>query len=215
MTNFTTIAQIEASETKDLVIYFNKNSTKTIKKFTDRATAVRRCVDLMMERGEWVEGATEEAAEVEADDLPEVRTEAQKEADKKSVWPFPVGGVKSEVEKTSGDEEGLVLENGVFTNKPEAKEKTKPIIKKSSSHASNSAGIAASWADSSVAAARLQRDSVSVTVKGVVSSHKSTRSAFRHFRLMDSKHIRFRGILKAAGSATYTENGVDYLFAIL
>lgn len=83
------------------------------------------------------------------------------------------------------------------------------------SHASNAAGVAASWADPAVHAARLTRDGVTVTVDGKTTTHKSTRDAFRFYRLMDSKHIRFRGILKAARTATYEEGKKSYVFAII
>lgn len=87
--------------------------------------------------------------------------------------------------------------------------------KRQLSHASNAAGVAASWADPSVAAARLTRDGVTVTVDGKTTTHKSTRDAFRFYRLMDSKHIRFRGQLKAAKAATYEESKKSYLFTIV
>ena len=87
--------------------------------------------------------------------------------------------------------------------------------KKAISHASNAAGVAASWGQADVAAARLTRDGVSVTVNDKTTTHKSARDAFRHYRLLDSKHIRFRGVLKAAKSAVYEENGVSYLFKII
>lgn len=83
------------------------------------------------------------------------------------------------------------------------------------SHASNAAGVAASWSDPAVHAARLKRDGVTVTFEGKTTTHKSTRDAFRFYRLMDSKHIRFRGILKANRTATYEEGKKSYAFAII
>lgn len=213
---FTTIAQIEAAPTKELVAYWNAHATKAITKFTDRATAVKRCVDLMMERGEWDEAAEkEEDPEVVAAAEKSSEVEAQKDAaenvangntyettDKNFVWPFAKAG-----EETA---EQLAAKASL-----ETKADPKPVTKKPASGASNAAGVAASWADPAVAAARLTRDGVSVTIGDDVQTFKSTRDAFRALRLMDSKHIRFRGILKENGTAVYTENGKEYHFAIL
>lgn len=212
---FTTIAQIEAAPTKELVAYWNAHATKAITKFTDRATAVKRCVDLMMERGEWDEEAeneedpntveaAEKASEAEAqnDAAENGNSMDTSDADKNYVWPFGKPG-----EETP---EQLAAKAAL-----DEKAEPKKVTKKPSSGASNAAGVAASWADPSVAAARLTRDGVSVTIGDDVQTFKSTRDAFRALRLMDSKHIRFRGILKANGTATYTENGKEYHFAIL
>lgn len=218
MTTFNTIAQIEAATTKELVAYWNGHATKSITKFTDRATAVKRCVDLMMERGEWDEeqendedpntvAAAEAAsnAEAQAEVDAEVQGENEfdaSEKDKNFVWPFAKAG--EETPEQTAAKAAL-----------ETPKETKTVTKKAPASGSNSAGVAASWQNPDVAAARLTRDGVRVTFKGADSDFKSVREAFRAFRLMDSKHIRFRGILKANGTATYTENGKDYLFAIV
>jgi hypothetical protein len=102
-----------------------------------------------------------------------------------------------------------------FKSLPEGYGVELKVEKRPLSHASNAAGVAASWADPAVHAARLKRDGVMVTVDGKTTTHKSTRDAFRFYRLMDSKHIRFRGILKAAGTATYEEGKKSYAFAIV
>lgn len=102
-----------------------------------------------------------------------------------------------------------------FKSLPEGFGTTLTLAPRPLSHASNAAGVAASWADPAVHAARLKRDGVTVTVEGKTTTHKSTRDAFRHYRLMDSKHIRFRGILKAAGTATYEEGKKAYVFTII
>ncbi len=124
------------------------------------------------------------------------------DADKNFVWPFPKAG-----EETP---EQIAAKAALETPK-----ETKTVTKKAPASGSNSAGVAASWQDPAVAAARLTRDGVRVTFKEDVSDFKSVREAFRAFRLMDSKHIRFRGILKANGKAVYTENGKDYHFEIV
>lgn len=218
VTTYNTIAQVEAATTKELVAYWNAHATKTITKFTDRATAVKRCVDLMMERGEWDEeqendedpntvAAAEAASNAEAQ--AEVDAEVQgenkfdaSEKDKNFVWPFAKAGEESP--------EQIAAKAAL-----DAPKGTKTVTKKAPASGSNSAGVAASWQDPSVAAARLTRDGVRVTFKDDSSDFKSVREAFRAFRLMDSKHIRFRGVLKAAGKAIYNENGKEYHFEII
>jgi hypothetical protein len=97
----------------------------------------------------------------------------------------------------------------------------KPAVKSSGSKASNSDGVAASWADSEVREARLTRDGVKVELEGKeVGTFKSTREAFRALRLPDNKHIRFRLRLKEAhrisgGSETFEQNGKKYVFSIV
>lgn len=97
----------------------------------------------------------------------------------------------------------------------------KPAVKTSGSKASNSDGVAASWADSEVREARLTRDGVKVELEGKeVGTFKSTREAFRALRLPDNKHIRFRLRLKEAhringGSETFEQNGKKYVFSIV
>jgi hypothetical protein len=100
-------------------------------------------------------------------------------------------------------------------------EGTKPVVKSSSSKASNSDGVAASWVDSDIRAARLTRDGVEVNLDGnSVGIFKSTREAFRALRLPDNKHIRFRLKLKESHrdqgeGATFEHNGKKYVFTIV
>lgn len=202
MAQFTKHSQIEAAETKDLIVFYNENAEKPVKKFSDRETAVRRCCDMMDELVEMEKEAKKEAA---------AKSDPKKiEADKNFVWPFAKDGASTDANKATSAGSDKTDKKAT-----DSAPKIKPVTKKTFSGASNSAGVAASWADPTVHAARLVRDGVSVTIGGNVTTFKSTRDAFRALRLMDSKHIRFRGILKAAGKATYTENGKDYHFAII
>ena len=67
-----------------------------------------------------------------------------------------------------------------------------------------SAAIAASWKDAAVAERRAQRHAVRVTdPRGGSGEYPSVRTAFLMLALPLSKHIRFRGQLKAAGSAEF------------
>lgn len=212
-------ADIEAAETKTLIEFYNEfNADKPVKKFADRATAIKRCVALYVELVE--EGQISDANEAkapkakkekavkveapEAESAPEAAASEEDQAvtNDSFTWPFANKNVKSSP-------------TGTPSKATDSKAKTEVKPKRAISNASNAAGISASWADPETAAARLTRNAVTVTVKGKTTEHKSTRAAFRHYRLMDSKHIRFRGILKAAGSAVYTENNVEYTFTIV
>lgn len=217
---FTTLAQIEAATTKEIIAFYNEHSTKPVTKFTNRATAVLRAFDLMCECGLLADSDEAEQADESAskEDEANASAEDRKEADKNFVWPFALTSTVSAAPKVEEDNTDADAEYEKSLAKGEAKPAktvTKTVTNKTGGYASNSAGVAASWCDPSVAAARLTRDGVSVTFGSDVRTFKSTREAFRAFRLMDSKHIRFRAILKAAKTATYTENGKDYLFAIL
>src|SRR5271165_4945220 len=77
---------------------------------------------------------------------------------------------------------------------------------------SNAAGIAASWLNPEVAAARLTRNGTEVTVDGVTSEYKSVAEAFRALTLPVEKHIRFRMRLKASGTDIFEHDGKQYHF---
>uniref|UniRef100_E1T7F2 Uncharacterized protein n=1 Tax=Burkholderia sp. (strain CCGE1003) TaxID=640512 RepID=E1T7F2_BURSG len=83
----------------------------------------------------------------------------------------------------------------------------------------NSAGVAETWGDRDIAAARLNRTSVEVTnvQTGEVRQFRSVRDAFRELKLPDAKHIRFRGLLKASdtGVAEYVESGRTFRFKMI
>lgn len=234
--NFIAIAD---AKTADLVAFYNVNVVRlvdgtVVKKFADRKTAEKRVADLVEKlaahfpdqeipenhipnpnAGEAVpetavsdisEGAEEGAEPTETDEERADREAREAAAAKKGNSAFnALAGVLSAIQAT-----------------PENGEAPKPIIARSTSpKASNSDGVAASWVDSEVRAARLTRDGVEVKVDGeVVGTYKSTRDAFRANRLPDNKHIRFRLKLKEAhrengGSATFEHNGKKFVFAIV
>jgi len=68
-------------------------------------------------------------------------------------------------------------------------------------------GVAKSWHDPAVRAARAQRNGVEVD--GV--EYKSTAAAFRALSLPFNKHVAFRGKLKAAGTLEFE----DHTFRVL
>jgi hypothetical protein len=92
---------------------------------------------------------------------------------------------------------------------------TKAKAKKAGTGRTNSEGVAASWLDKEVRAARLIRDGVAVTYGGSRSEYRSTAEAFRSLRLDFSRHIKFRLGLKASRKEVYSFEGVDYLFEII
>lgn len=81
--------------------------------------------------------------------------------------------------------------------------------------ASNAAGIAESWKDADVVAARLTRDGVCCTVNGKSTVSKSLRESFRVHGLPDAKHIKFRMRLKASRAETFVWQDVAYHFEIV
>ena len=190
MNTYTNAKQIEQAETKDLITFYNKhNAEKPVKKFADRATAVKRCIAL-------VELLNDDAKAKAAKAASKAKAKAEAEP-KTNPWPFTAVGTLS-------------------TTKPKhAAEEKKPKEQKAHSSGSNAVGVASSWNDPKARAARVKRDAVSVTVHGKVSTHKSTSAAFIALGLVMSKHIKFRLILKAKGAAVYSENGVNYHFAIV
>jgi hypothetical protein len=187
------LKDIQAATTSELVAFYNlHNAEKPIKKFADRPTAEKRVLALV-EAVELEEAAKNVKAEVKP-----VIVRAQAQEQSKTVTKQLVDALEADEPKTK--------------EKPDADEKKSTWTK---GRASNAAGVAASWADPSVVAARLQRDGVAVTVDGVTTTHKSTREAFRQYRLPDSKHIRFRLKLKEAGTAVFEQGGKKYTFAII
>lgn len=82
---------------------------------------------------------------------------------------------------------------------------------------SNSAGVALSWVNPEVKAARLVRHSVKVRADGTTTEHKSVAAAFRALRLPMNVHIRFRLALKSAadGKAVFENGGKMYAFELV
>ncbi|WP_250534380.1 hypothetical protein [Caballeronia sp. AZ10_KS36] len=79
----------------------------------------------------------------------------------------------------------------------------------------NSAGVAKSWANEKVRAARIQKHGVRVTFDGQTTEHRSVAEAFRALRLPFEKHIKFRLGLKAAGQSVFESGGKMYAFALV
>ena len=230
---FATFAEVQAADTKVLVSFYNEhNAEKPVKKFADRATAEKRvwalAESLLIE---------EEAPKATAPVLPGAWVNKAKAAPvvEKAAEVLPAEGEESGDEEEPEDDEAanqngigalqfianqLTANRSAEADKKEGKKvakgdegaKASPLSK---SRASNAAGVAASWADPDVLAARLQRHGVSVKVDGATTEHRSVREAFRAYRLPDSKHIRFRLALKASGKETFEHGGKKYAFTLV
>lgn len=100
-----------------------------------------------------------------------------------------------------------LIEELVAAAKDAAPKATKKAAKADKAPSDRSAAIAASWADKNVAAARAQRNGVSVD--GV--EYRSVAAAFTALGLPMGVHIRFRGALKAAGKLSYGDHNFKLL----
>lgn len=216
---------ISEVKTADLVSFYNaqisnKPEGKEIKKFADRPTAEKRVDDLVAYLTNVHEGwlniqegwmpAPEGYDGTELDDV-EVAEEEQEDPE-----------VVAARARASAGAFGQLVQS-VQEAQKKAEETGEPVMgqKKSDSKASNSDGVAASWADNEVRASRLKRDGVSVEMDGQnLGVFKSTYEAFRALRLPNNKHIRFRLKLKESfrdkgEGATFEHNGKKYEFTIV
>lgn len=203
---------VEAADMKDLLAYYNANvpADKMIKKFADQKTAVKKVLALLAAQlalGGDSEAAKKDDAVVKAKEngapVHKTRkTRATKVEKAKAQEPDP------EENDLSEEEWEEKMRAQLAGTEPDNSEPTG----RASNFKSNSASIAASWGDSSVKAARLTRNGVTVSVNGKTTEHKSVRAAFAEYSLPDSKHIRFRLKLKEAKTAIFEHNGIQYLF---
>lgn len=193
---FKTVEEVKAAKTGDLVAFWNEKADKPVKKFADRATAEKRCISLLAAL-EAIDSAHADNAKTAWEDE-NVRPVVHKP--RQVAVPAPV--VEENLEELT-DEEFEAKMKADMAATVEVKERK-----------SNAEGIAASWNNPDVYAARLKRDGVLVEWNGKSGEFKSVRAAFAALGLPDSKHIRFRMKLKEAKVATFPWVGVDYVFKI-
>ncbi|WEU67182.1 hypothetical protein phiLCL12_13 [Pseudomonas phage phiLCL12] len=199
MTNsIRTFGDIQNAEMKELVAFYNAhNADATVKRFSDRKTAERRCLAILNALP-----AEEEAFQEEETPAKVYKTRtSKKKAEEKAEE-----NLKPEEEIT--EEEALEEIRKMREEAKNAPEKTKEAK-------DLSAAIANSWKDPEVARKRTERHGVAVTVKGKRGEFKSCNAAFIEFGLPSSKCIRFRMQLKAAGKMTFEHEGVKYNFEII
>jgi len=188
------VEEIELLSMSDLLAYFNfyiRPESAKVKRFADKATAVKRVTKLFLE----MEEARKVEAEFESDEAFEKAMRAELAKDKLAEESKP------KKEKTAREKAPRLLA------RIEAGEKIRL--------SSNSEGIAKSWDVETVKEARLTRNGVGVEYSGNRAEFKSLRVAFAELGLPDAKHIKFRGELKKEGAKTFEFEGVKYNFVIL
>ncbi|AUS03301.1 hypothetical protein HWB31_gp25 [Pseudomonas phage SL1] len=199
MTNsIKTFGDIQNAEMKELVAFYNAhNADATVKRFSDRKTAERRCLAILNALP-----AEEEAFQEEETPAKVYKTRtSKKKAEEKAEE-----NLKPEEEITEEEAlEEIRKMREEAKNAPEKAKETKDL----------SAAIANSWKDPEVARKRTERHGVAVTVKGKRGEFKSCNAAFIEFGLPSSKCIRFRMQLKASGKLTFEHEGVKYNFEII
>lgn len=204
MITITTKQELVAASTADLVAYYNHHADKPVKRFSDRQTAERRVLKLIEEnRGPLPNdnGLSQEATELLA--------ALEADAGNWSGCPLWEGNVGDDAQRPYLNEliaAGLVHlqvdhENGetqewVIFGKGETKAPTSTTA---------SQGIADSWTDPDVRAARSSR--IHIMVDGT--TYKSVRQAFVALDLPLNQHIAFRGRLR--DEKAITEYGHDWV----
>jgi hypothetical protein len=208
--NIVTLENINEVTTKELVAFYNAHNVDApVAKFADRKTAERRVKALLESlaiiatQGGDVEDATaivepkEPAAKVH-------KTRKPREVVAQFVSPNADIPEEKITEAQALEELRLMREASA----------AKSTAKSSKTGLSLSAAIAASWVDPEVAAKRMTRNGVTVTVNGKSAEFKSVRTAFAELKLPDAKHIRFRMLVKKEGRAIFEHNGQSYLFVL-
>lgn len=222
MKNF---AEIQAATSAELIAFYNThNAEKPIKKFTNRETAEKRVLALVedLEAAEAAKKPKQKAAhvpviirapkkEAATQDAPKTQ-EVDHSASNALIAQMLAKEAAQLAETEKKPETAPVVET---EKKTEIVAPVNPANWATKGRASNSAGVAASWADPEVAAARLTRDGVKVTFEGTAKEFKSVNEAFHDYRLPVSKHIRFRLKLKASGKETFEFAGKKYEFEIV
>lgn len=198
MTNsIKTFGDIQNAEMKELVAFYNAhNADATVKRFSDRKTAERRCLAILNALP-----AEEEAFQEEETPAKVYKTRTSKKAEEKAE------------ENLNPEEE--ITEEEALEEIRKMREEAKNAPEKTKETKGLSAAIANSWKDPEVARKRTERHGVAVTVKGKRGEFKSCNAAFIEFGLPSSKCIRFRMQLKASGKLTFEHKGVKYNFEII
>lgn len=169
--NPTSIDQLEAATTAQLVAFYNESADTPVKRFSDKPTAIKRCAPYLKE-------------------------------EKKTVKNTYKRATKEDLDHLFGKKEAKAAE---------------PVVKRTreESITAHREGVARTWKNPEVAASRLIRNGVTVKINGREVEFQSTRVAFAALGLPDSKHIRFRQVLKAAGEAVFSFGKKEYSFSLV
>lgn len=175
---------VTAATTAELVAFYNANSEKPVKKFQDRATAERRVAAL-------IESAPKKSAMAKREEA-----EDKMLADAYGVTHCPSCKIHLSNGVTTHGDDDIKHEEAQFSCMGCGHEFGKKLS------VARSEAIAASWCREDVRIARSQRNGVKVTGGELVGEHtfRSVKAAFEQLNLPLSKHINFRGRLKAAGT---------------
>jgi hypothetical protein len=168
------VINFKTATTTELVTFYNQHATKPITKFADRKTAERRVAALLI---------------TPSDTCPSCNG----------------GNITCGQVKSLNGRQHVVNEHEALchTCGHEFNFNTRQPLR-AGKKTNRGAAIAASWQDKSVAARRAARHNVVVvTPKGGQIQHKSVRQAFMVLALPLGQHIKFRGELKASGSAEF------------
>lgn len=201
-----TIDDVQAATTKALVAFYNAHNVDSpVAKFSDRKTAERRVMAVIKS----LEIIAEQGGDVESGELVETAV-VHKTRASRAVNPEPESP-NAHIAEDEITEEQALAELALMKAR-DATAKTTPKVG-AKSGLTLSQAIAASWADPSVAAARMTRHGVVVTCNGSTGEFKSVRAAFSALGLPDSKHIRFRMKVKELGQAIFEHEGQKYHFS--
>ncbi len=193
---------VETAKTSELLAFYNQHAEKQVSKFTNLETARRRVTALIDSLAEL--NAAQDVAEQAA--AAKTAAKAAKGAKKLVVTVEHQKSIKADPEPKPAKKSA----------KQELQEADAGELIVAAAPRSNSAGIAASWLDPDVRAARLYRQGVIVSKDGKpVGEYVSTHAAFAALGLPISKVIRFRMKLKAAGGLSFTFGSRTFDFTIL
>jgi len=208
MTTQITLDTLTEATTKELVAFYNAhNVDKPVAKFADRKTAERRVkaiLETLLTESLLNNDDLPESAPVDVAPVVVHKTRASREVVESFVSP------NADVPENEITEEMALAELAAMKAASAGKKESKG----SKTGLTLGQAIAASWLDDGVAAKRMTRNGVMVTVNGKSAEFKSVRTAFAELGLPDAKHIRFRMLVKAEGQAIFEFNGQSYLFAL-
>lgn len=180
---------VSTATTAELVAFYNAHAAKPVNKFADRKTAERRVSALIAAMP-----APAPAKKVAAAYTPGVCPKCGADRD------ITCGTVVESHRRqhVTKEHEALCHNCGHEFNYDTGV----ALRRKAAPSGNRSAAIAASWANKAVAQARATRHGVRVTdPNGGSGAYKSVRHAFLVLALPLGSHIKFRGQLKASGSA--------------
>ncbi|QJB22156.1 hypothetical protein XccvBFoX7_gp98c [Xanthomonas phage FoX7] len=215
--------EVATATTSDLVKFYNskQDAAGQIKKFTNRETAIRRVLDLIDSLAVEDDAADAELVQIQAPEVVEEFTiPAQEEG--APVRDFSPATASFGMTIIAKHVPGLATQEQAPAEAPKKAGKTRlaeqggSTPKPAVARRSNATGIALSWLDKDVYAARVTRNGVLVSVNGAPAQEfTSTKAAFEALDLPIVKHIRFRMKLKAEGHQAIEHGGNVYKFAII